>query len=140
MNLEFALESPNFSAQEQHSGWWPVRPCTGVWWADILWLTVVAALNEHILPSIFGGSMPIDILTPWLVISFVVGSPLQVFGIWLLGAMFLETASNVPRGVYLCSYWMILSILLLSRRTLSWKLVVPWFVTFFTSSFLICLF
>lgn len=135
MNLEFALESPNFTTTEERSSWWPIRPCTGTWWADILWLSVIAALNQHIIPSIFGNSIPLDVLTPWLVISFVVGSPLQVFLMWLVGSMFIETSVNAPKGLYLCGYWIILSVLLLARRTLSWKLVIPWLVTFFLASF-----
>lgn len=138
MNLEFTLENPNFSATDAGMRWWPIRPCTGVWWADVLWLAVIAALNQHIIPSIFGNSIPIDILTPWLVISFVVESPLKATSIWLLGAMFLETSADAPKGLYLCGYWIVLSTLLLSRKTLSWKHAVPWLVTFFFASFWIC--
>lgn len=140
MNLEFALESPNFSTGDQRFRWWHMRPCTGYWWADIFWLLVVANLNQQILPAIFGSHIPIDILTPWLVISFIVGSPLQAFLMWFLGSMFLETTGSVPKGLYLCAYWIILSVLMLSRRTLSWKLVIPWLVTFFLSSFWISFF
>ena len=135
MNLEFTLESPNFSATDTGKHWWPIRPCTGVWWADILWLAIVVAFNNHILPSIFGSHIPIDILTPWLVVSFVVGSPFQATLIWFLGSLMVETSVDVPKGLYLCAYWIILSTLLLSRKTLSWKHAVPWLVTFFFASF-----
>ena len=135
MNLEFALETPDFQSPEALIPWWHMRPCTGNWFLDVFWISLVGALHQHIIPSIFGTAIPFDILTPWLVVSFVVGTPLQVMTAWLLGAMFLETASNAPKGMYLCAYWIVLSILLLTRRTLSWKLVIPWLVTFFLSSF-----
>jgi hypothetical protein len=135
MNLEFTLENPNFSATDTGGHWWPIRPNTGLWWADILWLSIIAALNQHIIPSIFGSGIPIDILTPWLVVSFVVESPFKASTIWLLGAMFLETSTDAPKGLYLCAYWIVLSTLLLSRKTLSWKHAVPWLVTFFFASF-----
>lgn len=135
MNLELALETPNFSSGDDAPHWWPIRPCTGIWWADLLWLSVVVALDQHVMPSVFGNVLPIDILTPWLVVSFVVGSPWHAFLVWGLGALFRETSGTAPQGVYLCSYWIILAVLLLARKTLSWKHVVPWLVTFFFASF-----
>ena len=135
MNLEFALETPNFTSVDQSPPWWHIRPCTGKWWLDVIWVSVIAAIHQHVIPSVLGSSIPIDLITPWLVISFVVGSPFEVFLVWILGSMFLETASNAPKGLYLCSYWIVLCVLMLSRKTLSWKLVAPWLVTFFLASF-----
>ena len=135
MNLEFALDAPNFANADDRLRWRPMRPCTGVWWADILWLSVVAALDAHILPSMTGGHVPFDIMTPWLVVTFVVGTPTQATTMWLLGSLMMETSVAAPKGIYLCAYWITLSIIFLARKTLSWKHVVPWFVTFFFTSF-----
>jgi hypothetical protein len=80
-------------------------------------------------------SIPFDLITPWLVIIFVVSSPLHATFFWFFASALLETSSLAPKGMYFCAYWIVLSVLLLTRKTLSWKLVAPWLVTFFFSAF-----
>jgi hypothetical protein len=140
MNLEFALESPNFSVSEAKQRWWIIKPCTGFWWADLIWVSVVFTLHQHVLPALISPSIPIDLITPWLVVSFVVGSPLQVVSMWLVCSMFLETSSTAPKGTYLCAYWISMCVILISRKTLSWKLTIPWFVTILLTAFFVCFF
>ncbi len=138
MNIEFALEAPNFSnADEQRRKWWPMRPNTGLLWADVLWLTVLCAIDTHILPSLTGGILPFSLLTPWLVVTFVVAPSHVSFTLLVLGALFLETNSAAPRGLYLTAYWVIFSVLTLARKSLSWRHAVPWLVTFFFASFFV---
>jgi hypothetical protein len=135
LNLEFALETPNFAEVDQRTRWWPMRPSTGSILADIFWFSLLFTIHQHILPSILGPNFPIDLVTPWLVISFVVSSPSHSLLLWLVASSLMETSTIVPRGFYLCAYWLIFAAILLTRRTLSWKLTVPWVVSFFFASF-----
>lgn len=114
-----------------------MRPSTGYFWADMFWILVVAAIDTHILPSITGGSLPFMLMTPWLVVTFVVAPIHTAFFALLIGGLAMETSSGAPRGMYLTAYWVIFAILSLCRKTLSWRHAVPWIVTFFFSSFFV---
>jgi hypothetical protein len=139
VNLEFALEAPNFtSSDDQLRKWWPMRPNTGLLWADLLWLLVVGAMDSYIFPSVTFGLMPFNLMAPWLVVTFVTAPTAVSFFVFIMGTLILETNSAVPRGMYLTSYWVIFSVLILARKTLSWRHTVPWLVTFFSAAFFIC--
>ena len=136
MNIEFALEAPNFSSNDgQRRKWWPMRPATGLLWADLLWLFVVAALDSYIFPALTDGIIPFRMLTPWLVVTFVVARTETSFLVLVLGSLLLETSTAAPRGLYLTGYCVIFAVITLTRKTLSWRHAVPWIVTFFFSSF-----
>lgn len=138
MNIEFALETPNFgTADDQRRRWWPMRPNCGLLWADIMWLLVVGAIDTHILPSLTDGILPFNLMTPWLVVTFIVSPSYVAFIMLLIGSLLLETSSGAPRGLYMTAYWVIFAVLTLSRKTLSWRHAVPWLVTFFFSSFFV---
>jgi len=138
VNIEFALETPNFGTpDEQRRRWWPMRPNCGVLWADIMWLLVVGAIDTHILPSLTAGILPFNLMTPWLVVTFIVSPSSVAFLMLLIGSLILETSSGAPRGLYMTAYWVIFAVLTLSRKTLSWRHAVPWLVTFFFSSFFV---
>ncbi len=138
MNINFEMETPSFSTSDDHRrGWWPIRPNTGFYWADMLWLVVIGTIDNHVFPSLTGGILPFSLLTPWLVLTFVVApAPLSVSAL-LLGSLIQETNAGCPRGMYLTAYWIIFAIIMLSRKLLSWRHAVPWIVTFFISSFFI---
>lgn len=114
-----------------------MRPSTGVLWADLLWIVVVAALDNHILPSITASAIPFMLMTPWLVITFVVAPVPTAFLTLLVGCLAVETSTAAPRGMYATAYWIIFATLCLSRKTLSWRHAVPWVVTFFFASFFV---
>jgi hypothetical protein len=138
LNIEFALEAPNFShADELRRKWWIPRPNSGFLWADILWFFVISAIDAHILPAITGGILPFSLMTPWLVVTFVVAPSHRSLVLLFFGGLFLETNSNAPRGLYLTTYWVIFSVLTLARKSLSWRHAVPWLVTFFFASFFV---
>jgi hypothetical protein len=138
VNINSALESPAFATSEDmRRRWWPMRPNTGIFWADMLWLLVIGAIDSHILPTLTGGILPFMIMTPWLVVTFVVASPQLSFAALIVGSLIHETNSGAPRGMYLTVYWIIFAILTLTRKSLSWRHAVPWLVTFFISSFFI---
>jgi hypothetical protein len=138
LNIEFALEAPNFAHADDHrSKWWIMRPHTGFLWADILWFFVLAAIDTHILPALTGGILPFSLMTPWLVVTFVVAPSHRSLILLVLGGLFLETNSGAPRGLYLTAYWVIFCVLTLTRKSLSWRHAVPWLVTFFFASFFV---
>lgn len=136
MNIEFALEAPNFStADDQRRRWWPIRPATGILWADILWLLVIGAFDTYMLPALTDNMLAFRLMTPWLVVTFVVAPTERSFIALIVGSLLVETSTGAPRGLYLTGYWVVFAILSLSRKTLSWRHAVPWIVTFFFSSF-----
>lgn len=136
MNIEFALESPNFSGNEElRRRWWPMRPATGILWADAFWLLVVGALDNYVMPALTDNILPFRLMTPWLVVTFVVARTELAFLALLLGSLLIETSTAAPRGLYLTCYWVIFAVLTLTRKTLSWRHAVPWLVTFFAASF-----
>ena len=138
MNLEFALETPNFyTTDDQRRRWWPMRPNTGVFWADMFWLLFVGALDGHIIPTLSGGIFPFVLMTPWLIVTFVVAPTHLSFISLVVGSLLLETSSGAPRGMYITTYWIVFAVITLSRKTLSWRHAVPWLVTFFFASFFI---
>ena len=112
-----------------------MRPATGLLWADLLWLFVVAALDSYIFPALTDGIIPFRMLTPWLVVTFVVARTETSFLVLVLGSLLLETSTAAPRGLYLTGYCVIFAVITLTRKTLSWRHAVPWIVTFFFSSF-----
>ena len=132
------MESPSFSTTDDNlRGWLPIRPNTGFYWADMLWLLVIGTIDSYVLPSITGGIFPFSLLTPWLVLTFVVApAPLSVSAL-LVGSLIQETNTGCPRGMYLTAYWIIFAFIMLSRKSLSWRHTIPWIVTFFISSFFV---
>jgi hypothetical protein len=109
------------------------QPCTGESSVDIIFLFFVGALHSTILPSIFGRYLLIDLMTPWLVCTFVAAPLTRSIILAILGALILETHSATPAGLYIVAYWIIMAALWLARSTLSWRHVFPWAVTFFVS-------
>lgn len=109
------------------------QPYTGELSVDIIFLFLVGALHSTILPSVFGRYLLIDLMTPWLVCTFVAAPLTRSIVLAILGALILETHSAAPAGVYMVAYWAIMAALWLARSTLSWRHVFPWAVTFFVA-------
>lgn len=109
------------------------RPATGRLWLDGLWLLVIGALHHTVLPSVFGSFLLVDLMTPWLVITFVVESLPRAAFIGLFGALIVETHSTTPGGLYICAYWVLAVALHVARGALSWRHVLPWVVAFAVS-------
>lgn len=107
-----------------------LRPNTGRLWHDILFLLIVAVLQIFILPSLFGKRLVIDLLTPWLAISFVRQHALQATVLALVGACVLEMHDAVPAGMYIVIYWIMCNVIINMRLTLSWRHSIPWLVMY----------
>jgi hypothetical protein len=106
------------------------RPISGKLWLDALCLLVVGALHFTIIPTVTGSWLAVDVMTPWLITVFVVEKLPRAALIGFIGSIILETHSTTPAGMYLCSYWVMLCVLQLTRATLSWRHLFPWVVTF----------
>jgi hypothetical protein len=117
-----------------------LRPNTGRFWQDALFVLAVTAIQIAIAPSLTGRYFHIDALTPWLVITCVRQRPLQATMLVALAAFALETRSAAPRGLYLCSYWIMANIIITIRPTFSWRHHVPWYVTYVAATVFIIAF
>lgn len=119
---------------------WIPRPNSGSFIKDLIFLLFIAFVQTTILPHLFGLFGYLDLMTPWLVITFIRQRPLQATILALTGAMILETRLAVPAGLYLCAYWILANVLLLVRPILSWRYKTPWLVSYALASLWILLF
>ena len=106
------------------------RPNTGRLWQDCIFLLLICAIQLSILPSIFGPYISIDLVTPWLVTSIVRQNALSAGILCVVGASAIESHSSIPSGLYLCAYWIALTVIIQVRPTLSWRHRIPWLVNF----------
>lgn len=115
-------------------------PHTGRLWLDILLLFAAAIAHHALLPSLVFTGIPIDLLTPWLVVGFVRQHWSKAIVLLLVGALLFELHTAAPAGIYLTSYWILFVIIQLVRDSLSWWHVFPWLVTLAASSTMVVLF
>lgn len=108
-----------------------VRPYTGTFMKDLIFLCFICALHYSILPSILGRTILVDILTPWLVVTMIAAPMGRGLFITLVGAFLMETRTSAPAGMYITSFWMIGTGIYLSRLNLSWRHLFPWMLTLF---------
>lgn len=111
-----------------------LRPNTGRFWQDTLFVVILTALQLAIFPSLFGRYILIDLVTPWLVISSVRQRPMAATLLVFVAALTLETRSATPRGLYLCPYWIMANVIMAIRPTFSWRHRVPWLMTYLTAT------
>ena len=109
------------------------QPFTGQMWVDITFLLLIGALHSTILPAMFGRYILIDLMTPWLVCTFVAAPLFRSMVLGTFGALILETHTACPAGMYMTAFWVIMSVLWLTRSTLSWRHAFPWAVTLFAA-------
>ena len=109
-------------------------PNTGVLWKDCAFLLFVVFIQTTLLPSIVGVHLYIDIVTPWLLISFVQQRFSNSLVLAFFGALALEMQSAVPAGLYISSYWIMATVINQIRPTLYWQHFVPWMVIYGASS------
>jgi hypothetical protein len=107
-----------------------IRPNSGRLWLDTVYLLVIGAVHLSIAPVLLKSTIDIDLMTPWLVVSFVTESFWRATFLGFVGALILETHTGTAAGFYMCSYWVILVVLALVRTPLSWRHRFPWLVTF----------
>ncbi|MGE0173654.1 MAG: hypothetical protein AB7T49_12730 [Oligoflexales bacterium] len=111
-----------------------LRPNTGKLYRDVINLLVVFVIQTSIFPTFLGTSIVIDLITPWLVMSFVRQKLFPATVLALVGAISLEMHSSFPAGLYVCIYWITANIIFQIKPALSWRLLVPWVVVFSVSA------
>jgi hypothetical protein len=119
---------------------WRLRPNTGSLTKDILFLLVIGFIQITVLPFLFGTLGYLDLITPWLVITFIRQRPLQAHILALVGALIVETRLAVPAGLYICAYWILANVISLVRPALSWRYKTPWLVSYALASLWVILF
>lgn len=107
-----------------------LAPHTGRLWLDIVLLFACALLQHAILPTATRGLVPIDLMTPWLVIGFVQQPLLRSLVLLVIGALLVELHSAIPAGLYIAALWVVCATIMLFRSSLSWWHAFPWVVTF----------
>lgn len=117
-----------------------LKPNSGKLWIDLLNLFAIIWIQSTLFPSMSWRLINIDLITPWLVISFI----RQKFGtstfLCVVASLGLELRSTMPAGLYVCAYWMIANVIIQVRPTLSWRHKVPWAVTFLLAALWISFF
>lgn len=106
------------------------RPHTGRIWLDILYVLLLIALQESILPTLIGPKVTIDLLTPWLAVTFIRQHAWQATMMVILAGFFIESHLSAPAGLYICAYWIMANVIIQARPSLSWRHRIPWLVTF----------
>lgn len=119
---------------------WRPQPNTGSLGKDLLFILVVGFLQITILPFLFGTLGFLDLITPWLVITFIRQRPLSGHILGLIGALIVETRLAVPAGLYICAYWILANVIFLVRPALSWRYKTPWLVSYALASIWVILF
>jgi hypothetical protein len=117
-----------------------LRPYTHKLWLDVCFLLIIAALHHTVLPSFTRHLFVVDLMTPWIVATFVVATLPRAIFLGGIAALLLETHSAAPAGLYLCAFWVIAVVLHLTRSTLSWRHVFPWLVTLAASELWVMIF
>lgn len=90
---------------------------------------MLAAIEQSIIPHNALGVFRIDLLTPWLLVSFVLAPLRKTLPLAILAGFLQETRSTAPAGLYISAYWSAAITLNYIRYTLSWRHTGPWAVT-----------
>ena len=118
---------------------WRLRPNTGSFLKDVLFLLVVIFLQVTITYSILGSFGAVDLITPWVVITAIRQRALQATLLGGMAGFVLETRLAVPAGLYVSAYWILVSVLVQVRGALSWRYKTSWFVSYVLATlWLIC--
>ncbi|NRA63632.1 MAG: hypothetical protein HRU19_04070 [Pseudobacteriovorax sp.] len=122
--------------------WWSPKnfkdlnfgPNSGSLTKDIIFILVVCFIQSVIFPTFDLNLLSIDIVTPWIMITAVRQNAAKATIIGFIAAITLEMHSTIPAGLYLIAYWIAINIIIQIRSALSWRHLVPWFVTYFVAT------
>lgn len=109
------------------------KPHTPFLWLDLVFLVLLAALETALSGSLLGPYIIIDLLTPWLAVSFIQKRASAVTLVAFVAALIQESRTSIPAGTYLCAYWILGNVIIQVRATLSWRYATPWIVTILAS-------
>jgi hypothetical protein len=128
-SLERVLETSGPSRfQRILSALWP-RPDCGNYLLDLAHLLMLAAIEQSVIPYNVLGVFRIDLITPWLLVTFVLAPLRKTLPLAIIAGVIQETRSTAPAGLYISAYWSAAIALSYIRHTLSWRHTGPWAVT-----------
>jgi hypothetical protein len=117
-----------------------VRPNTGKLWQDVVNILVIFFIQSTLLPTFLSPNVTLDLLTPWLVITFVRQKLFPASVLAIVGALVAEMHSSVPAGLYICVYWIMANVIFQIKPALSWRLPTPWLFVYAVSASWVMLF
>ena len=124
-----------FSAEKRAE--YRFRPHTGRFWLDLIYLTLLMGVEEVLLRPLSSSYFLIDLVTPWLLVSFVQKQKGAALFLAIYAGFMQEARSSLPQGTFLCAYLVMVTVLLQVRSALSWRYATPWLVGFALSELLI---
>jgi hypothetical protein len=75
------------------------RPNIGIFAIDLVFIIMLAAVQQAILPSIFGGYIGVDLLTSWLTVTIIKQSFVRSAFLVIAASLLIETHAVVPAGL-----------------------------------------
>ena len=115
------------------------KPALGKIGYDLFYVILIVSFQVAIIPSVISYSR-VDILTLWLIYTFVRLNVSQGMLIAFVGAWTLENHGTYPAGFYFCSYWVMGILINLIKNHISWRNILPWLVVFVCSQTWLILF
>ncbi len=102
-----------------------LRSCsTGYLLLDFLLFIGIYFVEQTILPRLFEVNVPLALI--WLTLYIIQASAYQSFFLCLLYGNLNDLTGTVPYGFYTVSSFLIWTILLALRDSLSWNYLLPW--------------
>lgn len=105
------------------------HPINEQFWPNVLLTVFVCFIQTSLIPNTFGKYIYIDLVTIWLVYTFVFHRFARSLIIMTIASIFLETTTTTPFSMYFCAYLLPLSLISAFREPISWHHFTPWFVT-----------
>lgn len=100
---------------------------------DISAVLVLLTVQIRVIPKGWFGSILIDLITPWIVVGFII-QPFRIAAVVaIVAALGLESHSSVPAGQYMACFCVIGCATELVKSTLSWRQDLTWI-----SALLVC--
>lgn len=101
-------------------------------------LLFVYCVQVLVLPGVFHGLFEhIDLVTPLIVFAVAYARLSSIIVLAMAAALLLETSSSLPVGFYFCVYGILVSLVYLSRGSMSWSSFRTWFLVNFVAQILV---
>lgn len=96
---------------------------------EALYIIFFLVFQDYIIPQLFP-KMYIDLLSPWILISFVLRKPLRFLPLSIFAVILIENHSSWPFAFFFTLYWVFGVFLSLFRQHISWTNFLSWGVLF----------
>ena len=115
------------------------KPNAGSLWRDLFYTLLILTLQVAIIPTFFP-ALTIDLMTSWLAVCVIAMSPPRGLIMAAVGAIGIELHTTVPAGFYVCSYWIMGTLIIAVKPHISWRNILPWMTIFCASQLFMILF